>query len=273
MFRFAFVLICVVALCGCPPARGGGGEGDGTPSGSSYAWLILTSIQDGEKNVQHTFSHWDRAGSLCSAMRDYYEAYIQTYEDYYADYADFDEQWGESADQTDPDYRRAYCELQELYYGAIYSSYSSIPTGTALTSFDLSRWDGSEEPTAGTYISEADELDGDDAREEVGTFWGSRTTYNQDPGEAITAAMDCDAYASDLDAALVDESVWDVFDYESWSVTDGSLEVSADGEDSWQLTLSGGVETNDQLEDQQPVELDASFERCEVEYEFNVSEQ
>ena len=134
-----------------------------------------------------------------------------------------------------------------------------------LLSVNLNTADGA--PAEGTYTA----TDADPYDEELPptSFGASRTRYLIDYAE-LTGDTDCDAYANDPEGVLfdVDEGV-DAAEF--WTLTGGELEVAASGSDAWQLTLTGGVEQlriDDGLGDETPVELAATFERCDVEYNY-----
>lgn len=263
MIRHALILTAMLSLCACVPSRGGGGGGDGPPTtGSSSAWLVLTLTSDEGESVSHAFMTWNNGAGLCAAARDYYQGYTQSYVSYYEETIELQNEYADVPDyETIPDYRRRSCEILVAYYDSYYGG-GLFEQGTDFTSVILNP--SEEEPAEGTYVLQ-DELSEDGDGEF--TFDATRTLYLQSYSDIIADA-DCDEYATDPDAELFASDSEEVF-AEYWSLVQGTLEVTKPEADAFHLTLVDGLEQEQEQEgDEQAVELDDTFQRCEVEYEY-----
>ncbi len=268
MHRFAAFLIALLFLSACPPERTE--EPDPQTVRTDGIWMVLTTSYDDDVEVSHSFVHWDGGPGLCSRMRQFYEEYGAAWNDYSASYDAFTETWSE-APEDDPDYRLAYCQLYEDFYGGLADAMDLVADGgNAFTYVDVSHPDQEEagEPVEGTYpvgqVGDDDDADDDDLR-----ALGNRIVYQDNPYDLLVAAYDCEAYAADPEAdfpELPEEVYEDAARY--YELVDGSLELAPESSDAWQLTLVGGVLEADIDGAQTDVEFDEGFGRCEISYEL-----
>jgi hypothetical protein len=262
MLRTAFALTLALGLCACPPSRGGGGGGDdddgptSTTGGTAYAWVVIDGTSDA--STSHVFMRSNAGSGLCDEVRDYYAAYYGGLSSYNEDTAALSEEFADVPDpSSDSEYRRRSCELLVDFYGSFYSG-NLYDEGSEMLSLNLGGPGG--EAVEGTHIlGEPNPLNPDDDPR----FSGTRIRY-QGSYVDLLGEVDCVAYANDLDADLfADLGVTDYAEYST--VTDGTLDASPDGDDAWQLILNEAVLTLDETGEEEEIELDASFERCEVE--------
>ena len=264
MRRLIPCALAVVLLCSCPPTRGGGDDEEGEGASSAAIWLVLTSLSDGsEESVTHNFMRSNRSG-LCNSIRQYYERYVQAMSDYYSDYEDFRQEWGDDYDYDDPAYRLAYCELYRDYYQGYANAYAALGDGLDLLS--LSPGDGA--PEAGDYSAGGSSYGDDDSTGYgEGTLYGSRTIYHDNYYQFYVDAFDCQAYAADPDADMYPDDIDTEGAYESFYLVEGVLTVSEATSSAWDLVLSGGRMEDDEGE-LSDYEVDDTFTRCDVSYEY-----
>lgn len=279
--RCCLPLVLVASLLvGCPPGRSTN-ESDPAPTGPDAAWLVLTAVSGNNTSTSHSFARWDRSSGLCAAMQQYYAGQATAYAEYTAAYTAFQQTWDEQPyAYDDPEYRRDYCELYQDYYASFAAAWSAFDNDQDVLMVNLYHPDSSDgSPVADSYEAGPPPNGGDDDDSAAGDdddsvsqsgpqFDGYRSVYHGNYYQLYVDSMDCEAYAADPNEGLYPELEGTEDLIESFTVIEGSLDVSSESSSAWRLTLSDGRQRADaESQTVSDIALDASFERCDVTYE------